>query len=213
MTSSRPTITVIGGGIGGLTAAIACAEAGAPVVLYEAHQTLGGRGRATPAPYIAHEGAHVFYADSDHYRWLRSHGFVRDLGWPSPAGVERFRFRVDGRLRRVPPAGVLRALAHPRLRAPIDEDFHSWAATRWTEATARQLASMIGVVTYEADTGRLSAAFVWRLIQRVFGPRFPGVRWVRGGWLRWAGWPRTPPSSAYGSRPVGGSTRCPSTGR
>ncbi|HEX4806722.1 MAG TPA: NAD(P)-binding protein, partial [Conexibacter sp.] len=37
-------ITVVGGGVAGLVAAIACAEAGAPVRLLEAHETLGGRG-------------------------------------------------------------------------------------------------------------------------------------------------------------------------
>jgi len=43
-------ITVIGGGLAGLTAAIACAEHGADEVhLVEAHDSLGGRARATVA--------------------------------------------------------------------------------------------------------------------------------------------------------------------
>ena len=46
-------ITVIGGGVAGLVASIACAEAGAPVRLSEAHETLGGRGRSTDGPYVA----------------------------------------------------------------------------------------------------------------------------------------------------------------
>jgi monoamine oxidase len=37
------TVTVLGGGLAGLTAAIACAEGGARVSLHEAHNTLGGR--------------------------------------------------------------------------------------------------------------------------------------------------------------------------
>ena len=37
-------ITVVGGGIAGLVAAIACAEGGASVRLLEAHEALGGRG-------------------------------------------------------------------------------------------------------------------------------------------------------------------------
>ncbi|MBO0850500.1 MAG: FAD-dependent oxidoreductase, partial [Pseudonocardia sp.] len=32
------------------------------------------------------------------------------------------------------------------------------------------------------DTGRLSAAFVWNLLHRVFAPKPPAVRWVIGGW-------------------------------
>ncbi|RFU43068.1 FAD-dependent oxidoreductase [Actinomadura logoneensis] len=183
MTTHGTTITIIGGGLGGLTAAIACAEKGASVVLHEAHGKLGGRGRATsPAPYVAHDGAHVFYADRPHYRWLAKRGLLKGLGWPSPVAFSRVRFRVDGRLRPVPPATVLRAQSHGWLKAPVDEDFHSWAANRWDERTARRLASMISVVTYDADTGRLSAAFVWELVQRVYGPRVPAVRWVKGGW-------------------------------
>src|SRR5207302_1876984 len=56
-------VTVVGGGLAGLTAAIACAEKGARVTLYEAHRTLGGRARSTEAPYVANDGTHAFYAD------------------------------------------------------------------------------------------------------------------------------------------------------
>ena len=51
-------ITIIGGGLAGLTAAVACAEAGAEVVVHEAHATLGGRARTAAAPWLAHEGPH-----------------------------------------------------------------------------------------------------------------------------------------------------------
>lgn len=177
-------ITVIGGGLAGLTAAVAAAEAGAHVRLHEAHRTVGGRGRATPPPHIAHEGAHVFYADGPHYTWLKRHGFVTDLGWPGIGGWTRLGFRAGGRIRKTPPLGMLRAQARTGTSAPVDTDFHSWASARWGEVTATQLANAISVVTYDADTGRLSAAFVWDLIRRVFGPSVPGVRWVRGGWQR-----------------------------
>lgn len=176
-------ISVIGGGLGGLTAAIACAETGAPVRLYEAHDRLGGRGRATPPPYVAHEGAHVFYADGPHYKWLKKRGFVKGLGWPGPIDMATLlHFRVDGRIRALPPAGMLRAQSRKWLKAPVDADFHTWASQRWTEATAKRMANAISVVTYDADTGRLSAAFVWELFQRVLGPNLPAIRWVRGGW-------------------------------
>ncbi len=177
-------ITVIGGGLAGLTAAIAAAETGAPVRLYEAHRGLGGRARATAPPYIVHEGAHVFYADGPHYTWLRKRGFVADLGWPSPGGWAGLRYRADGRMRRLPPVSVLRAQARVGLTAPVDTDFRSWAAARWGERTAEWMANGVGVVTYHADTASLSAAFVWELFQRIFGPHLPAVRWVRGGWQR-----------------------------
>lgn len=175
-------ITVIGGGIAGLTAAIECAQAGAKVELHEAHSTLGGRGRATPAPYIAHEGPHVFYADGPHYQWLKRQGFVGGLGWPAPTALARAGFLVDGRIRRVPPVGMLKAQARPGTSAPVDADFHSWASRKFGAQSARRIANAIGVATYDSDTGRLSAAFVWNLFHRIYGPKVPGIRWVRGGW-------------------------------
>ncbi|MFD3702879.1 NAD(P)-binding protein [Nocardia sp. NPDC058658] len=175
-------ITVVGGGLAGLTAAIAAAETGAPVRLFEAHKTLGGRGRATPPPHVAHEGAHVFYADGPHYTWLKERGFVAGLGWPGLADAMKLGFRTDGVIRRVPPLGMLRAQSRKWLQAPVDVDFHTWATERWGERTATQVANAISVATYDADTGRLSAAFVWGLFQRVLGPVVPAVRWVRGGW-------------------------------
>src|SRR5215216_7857635 len=46
-------VTVIGGGLGGLAAAITAAEGGASVTLHEAHRTLGGRWRSTPVRSLA----------------------------------------------------------------------------------------------------------------------------------------------------------------
>lgn len=176
-------ITVIGGGLAGLTAAIACAEAGAEVTLHEAHRTLGGRGRATPAPYVAHEGAHVFYADGPHWRWLVRRGLSGPLGRPPVRDAVKISFLSDGRLRRLPPAGFLRMMLLDRGRtAPVELDFFSWASARYGERTARIAANAISVVTFDADTGRLSAAFVWELLRRVFAPGPPAVRWVIGGW-------------------------------
>ena len=43
-------ITIVGGGIAGLTAAISCAEQGATVQVLEAHQELGGRAGRSTAP-------------------------------------------------------------------------------------------------------------------------------------------------------------------
>jgi phytoene dehydrogenase-like protein len=61
-------ITVVGGGLAGLVASIASAENGARVRLHEAHQTLGGRARASAPPFIAHEGPHVLYDDGPLWR-------------------------------------------------------------------------------------------------------------------------------------------------
>ncbi|AQA21155.1 FAD dependent oxidoreductase family protein [Rhodococcus sp. MTM3W5.2] len=173
---------MIGGGLAGLTAAIACAEAGARVTLHEAHTTLGGRARATAGPYVAHEGAHVFYADGPHWQWLKRRGFVADLCLPPIRSLGLLGFRSRGGFRRRPPKGMLRAQLTPWATAPIDTDFHSWAAQRFGHDAATAMANSVGVATYDADTGRLSAAFVWNLFQRIYGPRVPGVRYLAGGW-------------------------------
>ncbi|MET9518963.1 NAD(P)-binding protein [Streptomyces sp. NPDC002994] len=175
-------VTVVGGGVAGLVSAIACAEAGVRVDLYEAHGSLGGRGRATPAPYVAHEGPHVFYSDLPHWKWLTDRGLTGPLGLPALRQAKA-GFVRDGRLRPLPPAGLARMVLPGRPRtAPVDETFHDWAARRYGERTARAAANAIGVVTYDADTGRLSAAFVWELFRRVYAPAVPTVRWVVGGW-------------------------------
>lgn len=49
-------VTVVGGGLAGLVAAIECAEAGATVTLFEAHSLLGGRARSTDGPFVANSG-------------------------------------------------------------------------------------------------------------------------------------------------------------
>ena len=54
-------ITIIGGGVAGLTAAITCAEQGATVSLFEAHDELGGRARSTDGRYKANLGPHAIY--------------------------------------------------------------------------------------------------------------------------------------------------------
>ena len=44
-------ITIVGGGLAGLSAAIACAEGGAKVRLLEAHEELGGRARSSDGAF------------------------------------------------------------------------------------------------------------------------------------------------------------------
>ena len=63
-------ITVVGGGMAGLTAAIASAEGGARVRLLEAHEALGGRARSMGGPYKANFGPHVIYKDGALWDWL-----------------------------------------------------------------------------------------------------------------------------------------------
>ena len=175
-------INIVGGGIAGLVAANVCAEAGVQVTLREAHHTLGGRARTTAAPYIAHEGTHVFYSDGPPWRWLTERGLVGPSARVSWREIKGVRLRRDGALRMTPPAGLVRMVTDRRRTAPIDRDFSSWAGEHYGPAASRAAANLLGVVTYDADPGRLSAAFVWERLLRVMAPRPPAVRYVIGGW-------------------------------
>ena len=64
-------VTIVGGGIGGLCAAIACAESDINVTLFEAGSRLGGRARSTAGEFVANYGPHVLYDDGPFWRWLR----------------------------------------------------------------------------------------------------------------------------------------------
>ncbi|GAA3221282.1 NAD(P)-binding protein [Dactylosporangium siamense] len=172
---------MVGGGFAGLVAAITCAEAGARVRLLEAHHTLGGRARATVGPYVAHDGPHVLYRDGPWWRWLAGRDLIgRSSGVPL-SGLAGFRFRHGGRLRRTPPPALLPVLARRRRSAPVDVDFHTWISRHHGEAAASAAANLMGVATFDADPGRLSAAFVWPRLLRVFAPS-PPARYLAGGW-------------------------------
>jgi monoamine oxidase len=121
--ASSATITVVGGGLAGLTAAIACAEQGASVVLHEAHSTLGGRARSTPAPYIANDGTHAFY-DGAPWRSLATRDLVQPAARLGVRQMVQLRIRNGGKLRRTPPASVTAMVTVGRRhRAPIDVSF------------------------------------------------------------------------------------------
>lgn len=172
-------ITVVGGGLAGLVAAIGCAEGGAKVTLYEARSHLGGKARTAPGPFGANMGPHVIYDDGASWAWLAK----RDLVGSEPRSPLRgIRFHYQGKLRRLPPAALVGLLTARRERAPQDQDFLGWATERWSPQTARMLANGAGVFTFDHDPGRLSAAFVWERLTRVFAPKPPGARYIVGGW-------------------------------
>lgn len=177
------TVTVVGGGLAGLTAAIACAETGARVVLHEAHGVLGGRARSSPAPYIANDGTHAFYGGPP-WRWLAERGLVEPFARLGVRQLARVRIRHQGRLRRIPPAGFTALVtAGRRHQAPVDVSFRDWASKRFGEDVCRAAEGMVGPAIYDADPGRLSAAFVFERLLRVTTPKFPPItRYPCGGW-------------------------------
>jgi phytoene dehydrogenase-like protein len=173
-------ITVVGGGIAGLTAAIACAEGGASVRLLEAHRDLGGRARSTGGPYKANFGPHVIYKDGPLWEWLVERDLLPPFGGPPLAGI---RFRWQGEVRRTPPLATVPAVLRLRGReAPVEQDFRSWVASHADERTAAMLSSAAGVYTFHHDPGELSAAFVWKHSVRVLLSPPPTARYLIGGW-------------------------------
>jgi len=181
-------ITIVGGGLAGLTAAIACAENGLRVTLHEAHHELGGRARSTSGPYVANDGTHALYSDGEPFRWLARRRLVQPCARPTMRELAKARFRYGDRLRAVPPSALLRMLSRRSVAAPVDEDFASWAGRLFGPEAARAAAALVGVLTYDADPGRLSAAFVWERILRATTPRYPAaVRYPVGGWAAMVG--------------------------
>lgn len=174
------TITVIGGGLAGLTAAITCAEAGRHVRLLEAHETLGGRARSVDGPYKANIGPHVIYKDGALWDWLAERELLPPYAGPPLSGI---RFRWQGTVRRLPPLGAVPSVLRLRGReAPVDVDFRSWAAAHSDERTAEMLSAAAGVYTFHHDPGELSAAFVWKHSVRVLLSPPPTARYLIGGW-------------------------------
>lgn len=174
-------ITVIGGGFAGLTAAISAAEAGAKVTVHEAHHTLGGRARTAEGPYRTNEGPHALYNGGPHWTWLRRRGLIGPLAPVPPLEATRLRFRHRNTLRRTPPLALLRLLRHPAGRAPVDTDFHTWAARITGEDGARAAAHYAAVALFHHDPGSLSAAFVQERLRRA--TRIPPeAHYPRGGW-------------------------------
>ncbi len=174
-------ITVVGGGVAGLVAAIACAEAGAEVRLLEAHESLGGRGRSTDGPYVANFGPHVLYANGTLWRFMRERELLPPVASPPLMGAF---FRAGGRRRRTPPLAFIRAVASlwRTHEAPDDVSFRAWVAERCGERAAELLSRSCGVFAFHHDPGELAAGFVWARFRQAFLDLPLKARYVRGGW-------------------------------
>ncbi|WP_411079669.1 NAD(P)-binding protein [Streptomyces sp. cmx-18-6] len=176
-------IHIVGGGLAGLTAAITAAESGAHVTLHESHRALGGRARTGDGPRRTNEGPHALYIDGPHTTWLAKRGLLGPIASVPPREALRFRFRLRGALRAVPPLAMLRLGRRPAGSAPVDADFLSWATGEVGEDGARAAAHFMGVAVYHHDPGSLSAAFVHERLRRVASFP-PAARYPVGGWGR-----------------------------
>lgn len=174
-------ITVVGGGVTGLAAAILCAEGGAPVRLLEAHRELGGRGRSDAGPYKTNFGPHALYANGALHAFLAERRLLPPLAKPP---LTRVWFHADGRRRKTPPPAFARAVVKlwRVKRAPEDRSFRDWATERVGARAAHQLCSSAGVFCFHHDPGLLSAAFVWERWRQAFGDQPSKARFPIGGW-------------------------------
>ena len=173
-------ITVVGGGLAGLTAAITAAEDGARVRLLEARDTLGGRARSSDGPYKANLGPHVLYKDGPLWAWLRQKELLPPAANTPLSGI---RVRWEGAIRRTPPLAAIPAVLRLRGReAPVERSFRDWVRDHADESAAEMLSAAGGVYTFHHDPGELSAAFVWpRTVRALLNPP-PVARYVIGGW-------------------------------
>jgi hypothetical protein len=177
--TSGDEITIVGAGIAGMVAAIACAEEGASVRLVEAHEQLGGRARSTDGPYKANLGPHAVYT-GPFWSWMSERQLLPAHVSPRLTGA---RLRIGGALRRTFPLGALPSVLRLRGReAPVDADFRGWAASHTDEETADMLSAAAGVYTFFHDPGSLSAAFVWPRSVRLLMTVPSCVRYPVGGW-------------------------------
>src|SRR5690242_2846119 len=174
-------ITVIGGGLAGLTAAITAAEAGAKVTVHEAHHTLGGRARTAEGPYRTNEGPHALYNGGPHWAWLKQRDLIGPLAALPPLEAARLRLRHRGVLRRTPPFAMLKLLRRRVGPAPVDADFLGWATGIAGEEGARAAAHYSAVALFHHDPGSLSAAFVQERLRRAMRLP-PEAHCPRGGW-------------------------------
>jgi phytoene dehydrogenase-like protein len=173
---TRTEVTVVGGGIAGLVAAISLAESRARVTLHEARGRLGGRADSTSGPHRANLGPHALYRHGSLEAWLRAQDLLPAIAFPPLTGV---RLLHRGRLLRLP-APLLPMARHARGPAPVDASFRDWAGARMGARAAEAAIGFAALPTFHADPGALSAAFVQERIRRSLLWR--PVGYVLGGW-------------------------------
>jgi phytoene dehydrogenase-like protein len=172
-------VTIVGGGIGGLCAAIACAERDTNVTLFEARSRLGGRARSTDGEFVANYGPHVLYDDGPFWRWLGERGLAEPAAKGPLTGV-RFRYGVN--IHRLPPARLARVARLVRQGAvPTGLSAREWLTRERDAVTAELATRLCHVFTFHHDPGSLSAAFIAERARRAFALP-PAARYVEGGW-------------------------------
>jgi phytoene dehydrogenase-like protein len=189
-------VAVVGGGLAGLTAAVAASRSGADVRLYEARSEVGGRARSTTAgAFTFNQGAHALYKTGRALEVLRGFGIEPAGGEPDIAksfGVAR---SVLGRL----PAGPITLLRSPWVtgRGKLElgtfmaklsrmkpaglagRSFGDWVDAEITSEEVRRVVRTVArTSTYSAEFDHLDAGAALAGIQGGMA----GVLYLDGGW-------------------------------
>jgi phytoene dehydrogenase-like protein len=192
--TDRTDVIVIGGGLGGLTAAVAAARRGARVTVLEAHQP-GGRAATTDRDgFRLNEGPHALYLGGP------AETFLAELGLPltggAPAGPLYGRVGDEvhllptsastlARTRLVGVKGKVRLGLIMQSLAKIDPADHtSETASAWLSSlelpddAAAVVRALTRVATYSDLLDQLSADAAISQLQGALR----GVRYLDGGW-------------------------------
>ncbi len=169
-------ITIVGGGLAGLVAAISVAEKGGGVMLNEAHSRLGGRAHTARGDHRVNYGPHALYRHGAFEEWLIERRLLPPVTFPSLTGL---RLISRGKLRRMP-SPLLPMIRSARLEAPVGASYRDWAGEQLGERAAEAAIGFASLPTFHGDPGALSAAFVHERIQRSITWR--PVYYVLGGW-------------------------------
>jgi phytoene dehydrogenase-like protein len=189
-------VVVVGGGLAGLAAATAAADAGRTVTLLDAHG-LGGRARTQDRNgYLFNTGPHAMYVDGPGHRALQ--GFGIDPAGSAP-DTKHGMALLDGRLGLLPGGPVsllrtdlLRASSKPKVAMllsrlprfrPADHaglTVNEWLASTGIPDDAVALVHLlVRLTTYVDAPDELSAEVAISQIQGGLGA---GVRYLDGGW-------------------------------
>ncbi|MGE6757814.1 phytoene desaturase family protein [Corallococcus interemptor] len=190
-------VAVVGGGLGGLSAAALLARGGCEVTLYERSKHLGGRARTTEVEgFRFNLGPHALYRAGAALRVLERLGVRPTGGIPNQTGAHAL---LGGRLHTLPRGAVtlmttdvlslagklevaklLAGLARLDTQPLGALSMREWLDTRLTRKDSRALiAALIRVSTYCADLEALSAGAALKQLQCATAAN---VLYVDGGW-------------------------------
>ena len=197
MPTAPKRITIIGGGLAGLTAAATAARAGADVVVHEACGELGGRARSvTTKGFVLNQGPHALYASGPGAATLADFGIkIAGKKPPTSGGYGR----LDGKIGLLPgsPIDALKSrlvgiktkvqlaklVANPNKMLKTDTSNRSmqqWIDEQVSDPDARLIMAMVGrLSTYVDDMATIAADVA---VQQAADALINGVWYLDDGW-------------------------------